>query len=55
MILAGIFMTLTESTIEETTLKLLKDMGCQRTAFAETDKRMEADAADIEGGAGGSA
>lgn len=36
-------MTLTESTIEETTLKLLKDMGCQRTAFAETDKRVKMD------------
>lgn len=31
----------TESIIEETALEWLKDMGCQRIAFGETDKRMK--------------
>ena len=33
----------TESMIEETALDWLKDMGCQRIAFGETDKRMKTD------------
>jgi len=30
----------TESIIEETALEWLKDMGCQRIAFGETDERI---------------
>ncbi len=30
----------TESILEETALEWLKDMGCQRIAFGETDERM---------------
>ncbi len=33
----------TESTIEETALEWLKDMGCQQIAFGETDKQMKTD------------
>ncbi len=43
----------TESTIEETALEWLKDMGCQRIAFGETDKRMKTDScalASLRGG-----
>ena len=30
----------TESTIEKATIDWLKDMGCQRIAFGETDERI---------------
>jgi len=43
----------TESMIEDTALEWLKDMGCQRIAFGETDERMKTDScvlASLRGG-----
>ncbi len=37
----------TESTIEETAHEWLKNMGCQRIAFGETDKRTKTDSCSM--------